>query len=149
MTSRRHWIFIAVGSAVVLAASAGLFAREFWGTYTRHWTAVQDPESGRFVETAEPWTFDEIAGFDRPFMSYTDTYSRWGDVLIRRTCLKYEDGSADGLLAGLVAEGPMSASGKMHGHWTYLVGDKQIHLWYWYDEEVSEGEFAIRSNQAR
>lgn len=43
---------------------------------------------------------------------------------------------------GSSLNGPVSSSGKRHGKWTYYNGDSYVeHSWYWYGEEVSEGEW--------
>lgn len=39
--------------------------------------------------------------------------------------------------------GSLSPSGKWHGRWVYLSDDGYYQeSWYWYGDEVSEGEFA-------
>ncbi len=49
-------------------------------------------------------------------------------------------------------EGPLTHSGKRHGHWKRFAYDdhsiipsRVFDSWYWYGEEVSEGELALRS----
>ena len=51
-------------------------------------------------------------------------------------------------------EGPMSASGKPHGEWENqdlragwwdLPGRGESKTWYWYGEEITEGEWHLRN----
>lgn len=50
------------------------------------------------------------------------------------------------------AEGPLSESGKLHGHWVVNVLDNSdedlnletVHGWFWYGEEITEGEWHLR-----
>jgi hypothetical protein len=45
------------------------------------------------------------------------------------------------------AHGPMTETGKLHGQWTYstlgTIGLKT--RWYWYGEEITEGEWHLRN----
>ena len=59
------------------------------------------------------------------------TYRRWGDVPIKST----------GLRNGGFWSGPLSPSGKKHGRWEFLSIRERTYVWYWYGEEVTEGEF--------
>lgn len=45
------------------------------------------------------------------------------------------------------AEGPFVGTGKQHGHWTSFTweGRKLEHLWYWYGEKITEGEWHLRN----
>lgn len=48
--------------------------------------------------------------------------------------------------SGGSAEGDFSESGKQHGQWTYVDDDwKVTHTWYWYGEEITEGEWYLRN----
>jgi len=49
------------------------------------------------------------------------------------------------------AHGPMSPSGKRHGEWTFFFhGDddtppRLMASWYWYGEQISEGDWHLRN----
>ncbi|TWT57264.1 hypothetical protein KOR42_06220 [Thalassoglobus neptunius] len=46
--------------------------------------------------------------------------------------------------------GPLSESGKRHGEWTLFTYRPEFDIqtvWYWYGEEVSEGEWVLRNSQ--
>lgn len=47
------------------------------------------------------------------------------------------------------AEGPLTPSGKRHGHWrTWLPNaSRPSHEWYWYGKVVPEGEFVLKQKQ--
>lgn len=77
---------------------------------------------------------------------YTDTRLRWqGDILYRE--LRTVRFSKDENALSLYAAGPMSASHKQHGHWTSHTYDDfpPTHTWYWYGEEITEGEWHLRN----
>ena len=60
------------------------------------------------------------------------TYRRWGDVPLERY---YHDEYGS-------CWGPVSPSGKPHGRWKSVGANGQsLELWYWYGEEVTEGQF--------
>jgi hypothetical protein len=48
---------------------------------------------------------------------------------------------------GTILEGPCSASGKPHGKWKQIIWVPFSHneLYYWYGEEISEGEWHLRN----
>jgi len=76
---------------------------------------------------------------------YTDTYSRWGNTLQHRDVLMRD--SDDELYS--TANGPMSASGQPHGEWSIAVFQPTIDArkkFYWYGEEISEGEWREKSD---
>lgn len=68
---------------------------------------------------------------------YSDKYNRHEEIVYR---FWSEDGTR--------SEGPMTSTHKPHGYWeTVHIGDSIIELdrWYWYGDEVSEGEWNLRN----
>lgn len=47
----------------------------------------------------------------------------------------------------IMASGGLSSSGKYHGEWSYQFNDPPRFetLWYWYGEEITEGEWHLRN----
>ena len=74
---------------------------------------------------------------------YIDTYSP-DDVITHRIFMTSD--------RSWQATGPMTPSGKLHGQW-FVVSesvDGQMETrfkWYWYGDEVSEGEWHLRANR--
>lgn len=74
---------------------------------------------------------------------YVDTYRIATGDQTHRTMYFYDDAGQP----QFETEGPMTASGKPHGHWTtlhYRLGTTS-HDWFYYGEEVSEAEFHTRT----
>lgn len=70
---------------------------------------------------------------------YTDHRRCWNHELVKRTII---------VPGQYFAEGPLSVAGKFHGRWrvdNYVDRSRSRYVWYWYGEEVTEGEFALRS----
>jgi hypothetical protein len=65
-----------------------------------------------------------------------DTYTRWGGTQTYRWILFKDAGSM---------RGPMTASGKPHGEWEHFTGLRVDHVWYWYGQEITEGEWHLRN----
>ncbi|MEX0938206.1 MAG: hypothetical protein WDZ59_10145 [Pirellulales bacterium] len=81
--------------------------------------------------------------YDGGSTRYFDTYSRATGAITHRTMtVNDEDG---GSLYNF--SGPMSPSNKPHGHWEHLNWDtlKLTDRWYWYGEEITEGEWHLRN----
>ena len=132
----------------ILFVAVALFARFDW--YQSVWVNEQDPETGEYTQrpAGDDRGLTEYAGRT---VRYIDTYRRWGRRLVYRelrvipagetllsSCFKFEHCS----------EGPMSESGKPHGAWTYEErrdGYKMTHLWFWYGEEITEGDWHLRN----
>lgn len=74
--------------------------------------------------------------------------TRYTDWMLRSRTIYYREmwiGEL-GEKGSMHIEGPMSSSNKPHGHWTGFVwGGEDVDRWYWYGEEVTEGEFRLRS----
>jgi hypothetical protein len=106
---------ILIGVAVLIAAGA-VYELSGW-TRQEHWTSAEDTD-------------------------YIDSYGYWSGELQRRWVTSH---SPDGTV-GIIAWGPMSASGRPHGEWTQLSPDQPPSVqFFWYGEEVTEGEWKKRS----
>ena len=73
----------------------------------------------------------------------TETYSNWtGKPCYRHVEMRDSGGKAIGY-----ADGPVSDSGKPHGEWDLLFLDefKSVKWWYWYGEQITEGEWHLRN----
>lgn len=98
---------------------------------------------GRHDTYERTWTSDTF--------EYTDTYRRWGHQHVYRRIEKYEEDQMDKEFKGLgiwTARGPIAGTGKLHGKWEYIVWKPKIHMettFYWYGEEISEGEWHLRN----
>lgn len=86
----------------------------------------------------------------RGFNRYRDTFTRWGDRIIYRDidfCDSPED-AAKFFSISPSACGPMAGTGKPHGQWRYDYGSpdwRSETKFYWYGEEISEGEWHLRN----
>ncbi|GAB5404575.1 MAG: hypothetical protein Aurels2KO_28060 [Aureliella sp.] len=72
--------------------------------------------------------------------TYRDTYRFWTAGISHRHV------SGDGWFAN----GPMTESGKPHGQWETLYFEPELDSesrFYWYGEEVTEGEFHLREKR--
>ena len=76
---------------------------------------------------------------------YVDVYSRWGHVHKTRRMTILDD---EGKLQSM-SSGAMSESGKPHGKWhlTLFPSFDSSDSWYWYGEEITEGEWHTRSGR--
>jgi len=86
----------------------------------------------------ETWTADDELSM------YVDRYSRWSNVIQHREVTQH----TETLEPISRATGPMSASGQPHGKWKIsLYGSSYLEKtqFYWYGDEVSEGEWETRS----
>lgn len=97
------------------------------------------------VIVASQWFCTYTVRWVRDSTRYHDTYDRFGRISHRRMEV-YHDSEMDYLY--LVTWGPMTQSIKPHGHWysTAPMTSKIHDQWFWYGEEVSEGEFATRNS---
>jgi hypothetical protein len=92
-------------------------------------------------------------------IEYSDKYNRWSRQHVYRSmlCCESEEKARDNpwlLDAQWIAEGPIAGIGKPHGKWeytTYFWGREPAQLprtefqFYWYGEQVSEGEWHLRN----
>lgn len=97
---------------------------------------------GYFATVTE---FSVKHGNDGRTTEYEDTLTRFGNKPVYRTVtILTKEGKLD-----VVMEGPLSPdSGKPHGKWKYLAFnpiDGET-WWYWYGDQVTEGEWHLRNN---
>ena len=73
---------------------------------------------------------------------YVDTYHRWSGRIVHRWVLL-----PDGSSLGTSLNGPMRGEGKPkpHGKWIRLGRGGLDYTFYWYGDEVSEGEWHLRN----
>lgn len=91
---------------------------------------------------------EHIWADDSPSLTklYVDTYYRWSGSHYRQLTVRSDSATWN-------AEGWMSKSGKPHGKWTNSLYTKEtssfevIPIWYWYGEEVTEGQFVLMSKK--
>ncbi len=84
---------------------------------------------------------------------FADTYKRWSDQFVYRKFSVYDSPKAaqQARFVGLgevSAKGPMAGTGKPHGSWEYTQWKPKWQVetkFYWYGEEVSEGEWHLRN----
>jgi hypothetical protein len=81
-------------------------------------------EQKETVETEDAWT--------------VTSFTRWGGTPIYRDV--HLSGRTDTWM-----HGPVSQTGKAHGKWTSRIGASWKYVWYWYGEQVSEGEWHLRN----
>lgn len=107
--------------ACAAAAAAALISLDhFTATYIQRWTS----DTGT---------------------NFADSYNRSREIFWRRL----EEPVEGQFMPAWSSEGPMVPSVKPHGHWkttTWNPFDVQ-HQWYWYGDEVSEGEFVLRERK--
>ncbi len=135
----RLWLYVPIASTATLI----LVTVFGWhDQYTVHWTSVWDPEKLEYVQTEEPLGWAEEC--DQPLIRYRDTYFRWRKTTSYRE-MRYREDDSSGL--DDTHKGPRSESGKPHGQWHSVSWDP-FHSedeWYWYGEEISEGEWHLRN----
>jgi hypothetical protein len=84
-------------------------------------------------------------------MDYVDTHKHWsGDFIYRRMSRYVKADKAIGIESFFwSSEGPIAGIGKPHGHWiTDKWGDSTPYHkdeFYWYGEEISEGDWYLRN----
>jgi hypothetical protein len=145
---RQYWWVAVVVLAVGTPFFFGLWIN--WREYERHWTMIWDPDRGDFIETAEPLPWHESC--NQPSIHYWDEYRRPGHVLVYRRIWYFKAGQAN---PSRSTSGPMSRSSPRptpHGHWQTVHVDADLpseHQWYWYGEEISEGEWHLRMDSRR
>lgn len=73
--------------------------------------------------------------------SYTDTCWRWNGAIT------YRSYHGKDFMKDLHCEGGMSESNKPHGKWKYTCFEPfwKKEVWYWYGEEITEGEWHLRN----
>ena len=98
------------------------------------------------------WNDTVRQSWDKDESHYHDTRHRWSDRLLARAYSEYK--TSDHIHLVYYASGPMAGTGKQHGEWTHeLYDDSRIlpidteTAFYWYGEEVSEGEWHRRNKR--
>ncbi len=115
------------GKATAVSVLAAIACAWFWGQYDysmNFWTKARDGYKSNYLD----YTY---RGASQPFYRHY-----WSD----------KDGHTYG------AEGAFSESGKQHGKWriedtSLPIKDWFYDQWFWYGEEVSEGEWHLRSDK--
>ncbi len=128
-------------AVVCVAVSAAYIVQNHWRRWRRAvWVATL------FVTPLLIWGYYKTATYAVIWESesndarYVDTYTRERRIVER--LILFHSGSI------WIASGGFSDSGKLHGKWSYLMRDGGLaeeSVWYWYGEEVSEGEWHLRS----
>jgi len=141
---RRQWFKRRIGRAwyllpvVVLTFTYGNF-----DGYESVWTKVEkgSGEPGWELEGDHGWDSD-LKEHDRTV--YHDARWRWSDEIYWRELTVWNAAGNE----RYTSRGPMTASNKPHGHWTgFLWSDfKTQNHWYWYGDEITEGEWHLRNH---
>ena len=119
------------------------------GTYEYTWALVDDDGTGKRKEVQIKNHLEEKRYWKEGTTFFTDTCRRSDQAVIYR---KTETPLNDQWPNSVTMEGPMSEGGKPHGHWKVGIFDletrefKNLHRWYWYGEEISEGTWHLRNS---
>lgn len=138
----RDWWLIGHVSIIAAVASIGLFLRTI---YPWRWIWLGPLTFaiaiGLVVLNHETATYTSHWENEEK-VSFKDEYFRGAEFPFYRSASKLTDDEF------WTAEGPMSDSGRMHGKWTFwnLRNDARTQpKWYWYGEEITEGEWHLRN----
>lgn len=139
----RSWITLMVGVAVSVIL---VFAYGSTDRYVSRWSSLYEPLQGRHV--GRPVRFTGLDRYTHSHIVYRDIYTRWTGRILHRSMSYYAgDGS---MLPILDQSGPMSPGWNPHGEWVmqyYAPSFKNERSWYWYGENISEGEWYLRSKE--
>lgn len=98
---------------------------------------------GRFDYSIHTWKSSEPSPYKE--IEFTD-YAKRSDYrpFWRHARFTTKDGD------WITQEGPMTETGKLHGQWTVIdisgpVEEWTRHEWYWYGEQITEGEWHLRN----
>ena len=97
---------------------------------------------GHYDVYDDRWVHDNVR--------YTDTYKVWGGQHIYRDLYAFETPEAADKWLGMPirsARGPIAGTGRFHGKWSYTYW-KPFRVetkFFWYGEEISEGEWHLRN----
>ena len=79
--------------------------------------------------------------------SFNDTYKTWGGQHVYRSIFDYSKDDASGV-RWRSTSGGMAGTGKPHGKWVTVYYNPEFKIttqFYWYGEEISEGEWHLRN----
>jgi hypothetical protein len=121
-----------------IAIVGGYVAIHWANGSTRIWYSVWDSDRLEYVEK-------DLPDRNARYVQYIDWRTWPGDSIYYRHFWIHDPNRAT-----VYREGPMSASNKPHGQWTEK--DLDAHpperlRWYWYGEEITEGEWHIRADR--
>ena len=138
---RRVSTLIAAGITLVALVCLGAV-----DTYTREWTTVWDDEQLEFVVLPGGLAFGDES-HKGPWNVYRDTHKRWSGRITYRVLTMCTGTSFKERLTPDSFEGPLSPSGKPHGHWVQTTWSpyQRTDEWYWYGEKITEGEWHLRN----
>lgn len=116
----------------------------------KRWRSLQVPFAIAFVVLA--WSiWPRFDSYDTQWYSdtgtrFVDSYSRSGKHWYRHLTMKSSKGTYS---LGYSSEGPMSGTPpRPHGHWLSTSWEpvlfEQSHHWFWYGEEITQGEWELR-----
>lgn len=100
---------------------------------------------GRVDTYRHEWAKDDGTADNPNWIDVVDTRYRWSDRLIYQKIIFHRDGDYK---ERFEVEGPLSPSGKRHGEWKTHFWDwhlKDTSQFYWYGDEISEGEWHLRN----
>ena len=109
------------------------------------WMAANNPK-----EILSTKAFPDIDVPRGGLMEFHTVYDQTTDAPVFRTVVLHQrEGHMLKGLDGIEEEGPLSPSGKWHGQTTVTIWEpfKRSSKWYWYGEEVSEGEWHLRNHR--
>lgn len=101
--------------------------------------------------TIERWKHQEKQGRKIVNTEYSDTYTRWSHRHVHRDVSVWDGPEPPATTLGehmWDARGPMAGTGKMHGEWTYTTWCPDFERktrFFWYGDEISEGEWHLRN----
>ena len=99
------------------------------------------------------WLWPKFDCYDERWVSnngtlYIDSHTRSGRHYYRSLHEKTEKQSDGSYIYGDWIKGPMAGDPpKPHGHWTYTEtkGYTTIHMWHWYGDTITQGEWELRN----
>ena len=124
------------GMVLVVSAGVGLGAAARWPALSKP-ALIVGGVLGFVVmvwigsKRVEVQAWESRAGVD-----YVDRFSGWGRTIYYRTMV-HPDGTR--------GSGGMSASGKPHGEWYVQDGGRSGKVWFWFGDEITEGEWHLRN----
>jgi hypothetical protein len=124
------------GATVIFARRSGIRKAKWIGVLL---TLAAVFAWGYFDTYERTWHNDNVR--------FRDTYSRWGGNLVYRDLEIFENDARQGLPV-VSEEGPMAGTGRPHGAWEVTIRKPDLRIktqFYWYGEEIEEGEWYLRN----